>query len=102
MATTLAPSTMDLKDFFSAAEGRIEQWRQLQVTARGWEADVAHGRGAERGHADAARLLDDIGPPEEYWAYPGPHPMATLDQALRGRNAAGLDRLRQKIRIAMS
>src|SRR5436309_6128488 len=61
MATTLAPSTMDLKDFFSAAEGRIEQWRQLHVTARGWEADVAHGRGAERGHADAARLLDVIG-----------------------------------------
>jgi len=101
MATTLAPSTMDLKDFFSAAEGRIEQWRQLHVTARGWEADVAHGRGAERGHADAARLLDDIGPLEEYWAYPGPHLMATLDEALRERNAAVFARLVQKISMAL-
>ena len=101
MATTLAPSTVDLKDFFSAAEGRIEQWRQLHVTARGWEADVAHGRGAERGHADAARLLDDIGPLEEYWAYPGPHLMATLDEALRERNAAVFARLVQKISMAL-
>ncbi|PYM27211.1 MAG: decarboxylase [Candidatus Rokuibacteriota bacterium] len=92
---------MDLKDFFSAAEGRIEQWRQLHVTARGWEADVAHGRGAERGHADAARLLDDIGPLEEYWAYPGPHLMATLDEALRERNAAVFARLVQKISMAL-
>jgi hypothetical protein len=30
-------------EFFSAAEGRIDQWRQLSAVVRAWQAAAARG-----------------------------------------------------------
>ena len=104
MATTTPATRTDLKDFFSAAEARIDRWRELSAVARAWEAAVAQGQSADAGdaaHAAAARLLAEIKPLEAYWAYPGPRLMDTVDEVLQGRNAAVFARLAQKLSMGL-
>jgi arginine decarboxylase len=105
MTTTIKPTSMtDLKDFFSAAEARIDRWRELSATARAWEAAVAQGQSRDVGdtaHAATARLLAEIKPLEAYWAYPGPRLMEAVEQALQERNAAVFARLAQKLSSAL-
>ena len=38
---------MDLANFFSAAEARMDRWSQLNTTARSWEDVVKGSRTAE-------------------------------------------------------
>ena len=45
MATTTPATRTDLKDFFSAAEARIDRWRDLSAVGRTWEAGVIQGQG---------------------------------------------------------
>ncbi|HEX7212782.1 MAG TPA: beta-eliminating lyase-related protein, partial [Methylomirabilota bacterium] len=105
MTTSTKPSPMtDLRDFFSAAEARIDRWRELCAVGRAWEAAVAPGKSREPGadlHAAAARLLAEIGPLETYWAYPGPRLLQAVDEALQERNAAVFARLVQKLSVAL-
>jgi len=105
MTTSTKPSGMtDLRDFFSAAEARIDRWRELCAVGRAWEAAVAHGTSREPGadlHAAAAGLLAEIGPLETYWAYPGPRLLQAVDEALQERNAAVFARLVQKLSVAL-
>jgi len=92
---------MDLKDFFSAAEARIDRWREMRAAGRAWETAVARGQSDERFHADAARLLSDVAALEDYWAYPGARLMGTVGEALTERNAGMFTRLVQKISAAL-
>ncbi len=38
---------MDLSNFFSAAEARMDRWSQLNTTARSWEGPMKGSRTAE-------------------------------------------------------
>ena len=44
---------MDLSNFFSAAEARMDRWSQLNTTARSWESAVKGGRPTEKLKAEA-------------------------------------------------
>jgi len=102
MTKPTQPNTsLDLKDFFSAAEARSDRWHQLNAAGRAWEAAVAQGQPEDRLHADAVRLLAEIAPLESYWAYPGPRLMAAVGEAIEQRNAGVLARLTQKISSAL-
>jgi arginine decarboxylase len=90
-------TTMDLVDFFSAAEARTDRWRQMSAAARAWES----GQAGAPGHAEAARLFTEVATLEDYWAYPGPRLMANIGEALADRNAAMFARLVQKISNAL-
>jgi arginine decarboxylase len=92
---------MDLVNFFSAAEARTDRWRQLNATSRAWEASIAKGKPDEIMHAEAAQLLTEIRPLEDYWAFPGLRLMATISEALEQRNAAVFARLVQKVSNAL-
>ena len=39
---------MDLKDFFSAAEARIDRWCEMNTVGRAWEAAFAQGHSADK------------------------------------------------------
>jgi arginine decarboxylase len=93
--------TMDLKDFFSAAEARSDRWRDLAAAARAWEAASEGGKPTETIAATAARILAEVAPLETYWAYPGARLMESVSEALEGRNAGVLARLVQKISSAI-
>ena len=88
---------MDLANFFSASEARTDQWRQLNAAGRAWEAAVAQGKPDKKLHAEAAKLFEEIGPLESFWAYPGSRLMATVGEAIEQRNVGVLTRLVQKI-----
>ena len=44
--------SLDFQDFFSAAEARIDRWRELTAFGRAWEAAVARGQTATTAHAE--------------------------------------------------
>ena len=92
---------MDLANFFSAAEARMDRWSQLNTTARSWEGAVKGGRPTEKFKAEAASICDEIGPLEALWAYPGPKLMGTLKERLTSGDAVGFARLTQKIVSAL-
>ena len=92
---------MDLSNFFSADEARIDRWRQMNATARAWESAVAQGKNDDKFYAEAVRLYAEIKPLEDYWAYPGPRLMATVGEVLEERNAGAFARIVQKISNAL-
>jgi arginine decarboxylase len=92
---------MDLSNFFSAAEARMDRWSQLNTTARSWESAVKGGRPTEKFKAEAATICDELGPLEALWAYPGPKLMGTLKERLVYSDAVGFARLTQKIQSAL-
>ncbi|TMB90417.1 MAG: hypothetical protein E6J45_08935, partial [Chloroflexi bacterium] len=62
----MTDTSIDLKDFFSAAEARTDRWRELSAAGRSWDAAVSRGQSDDRVRAEAARLLADVAPLEEY------------------------------------
>ena len=100
-APTQPTTSLDLKDFFSAAEARSDRWRQLNAAGRAWETAVVQGHPEDKLHAEAARLLREIVALEHYWAYPGPRLMGAVGEAVEERNAGVFARLLQKISSAL-
>src|SRR5437867_13331158 len=100
-APTQPTTSLDLKDFFSAAEARSDRWRQLNAAGRAWETAVVQGHPEDKLHAEAARLLREIVALEHCRAYPGPRLMAAVGEAVEERNAGMFARLLQKISSAL-
>ena len=48
---------MDLSNFFSAAEARMDRWSQINTTARSWESAMKGGRPTEKLKAEAASIM---------------------------------------------
>src|SRR5688572_26440805 len=64
-------AVVDLKDFFSASEARLDRWQRLASAAKAQDP--------------VEPLLAELEPLESCWAYPG----AALFAALRSLSAAG-------------
>ena len=93
--------SIDLRDFFSAAEARTDRWRQMSAVARAWESSVTRGKPDEASRDEAAKLLGEVAILEDYWAYPGTRLMTTVRDALKEGNAAVFARVVQKISNAL-
>ena len=59
--TTAQPPVPSLApaDFFSAAEARIDQWRQLSAVARAWQAAATRGASEDALFAEAVALFGE-------------------------------------------
>ncbi len=79
--------------FFSASEAREERWRELHRAAKALAAG--------KGQGEAAALLAELAPLEELCGYPGPALMAQVSERLKGGDGAGLQRLTQRISLAL-
>src|SRR5688572_19178068 len=88
-------------DFFSAAESRIDKWRQLSAVVRAWQAAASHGSTEDARFTDAVELFSSVMPLEGFYAYPGPRLLGVLEQALADRNASICARLVQHISAAL-
>jgi hypothetical protein len=53
---------MDLSNFFSAAEARMDRWSQLNTTARSWESAMKGGRPTEKVKGETASICDELRP----------------------------------------
>jgi arginine decarboxylase len=72
--------SMDLSDFFSASEARLDRWQRLNTLAKSLSGTSPAG-GLR---VEAGELLRELEPLENYWAYPGPVALAELTSALDG------------------
>jgi arginine decarboxylase len=88
---------MDLKDFFSAGEARLDRWQRLHSLSR----SIAQSSAPEAPRAQAAGLLKELEPLEAFWAYPGPHLFAELRAALDKESAAAFARRVERISRAL-
>jgi arginine decarboxylase len=105
--TTVAPAPVaadaptPLVDFFSAAEARVDRWRQLSAVVRAWQAAPAQNGAGDALFAEAVALFAEVAPLETLFAYPGPRLMAVTEQALAERNAGVAVRLIQHMSAAL-
>ncbi len=83
--------------FFSAAEARIDRWRELNHVAKALQARADDASLRDR----AAAALATLGPIEELNGYPGPHLMGQVDARLRSGDGTGFARLVGRISGAL-
>jgi arginine decarboxylase len=88
-------------NFFSAAEGRVDHWRQLCAVARAWQAATSRGASEDALFTDALELFATVAPLEAFYAYPGPRLLGAIEQALAERNAGVCARLVQHVSAAL-
>jgi arginine decarboxylase len=100
-STKAATPPIDLSDFFSAAEARMDSWRQLCAVARAWQSAAARGKPEEALFAGTVGLLGSVAPLEAFFAYPGSRLMSTIEQSLAERNAGVCVRLVQHVSNAL-
>ena len=96
-----AATPTPLVNFFSAAEARIDRWRQLSAVVRAWQAAPSLGNSSDALYTEAVVLFTEVSPLETFFAYPGPRLMAATEQALTERNAGVAVRLIQHISASL-
>src|SRR5437764_1169805 len=81
--------------FFTAAEARFDRWRTLLDAARAWEA------GKEKDSSSTFAALQELKQWEDYFAYPGPILMRSLEESIASGDARRSVRLAQLIDVAL-
>jgi len=87
---------MELRDFFSAAEARIDRWRTLNRVAKA----LASPR-PPAGTEDPKALLAELAPLEDLCGYPGPRLMTQVRERLQTGDRTGFARVVQRISGAL-
>ena len=101
-ATPAAPASKRTRpDFFSAAEARVDQWRQFCAVVRAWQAAAAKGASEDAIFAQAIAVFGELAPLEAYFAYPGSKLLGAIEQALAERNVGVCVRLSQHLSSAL-
>jgi arginine decarboxylase len=90
---------MNLRDFFTAAEARIDRWRTLNRVAKALASAGSRASGAAG--EDPRALLAELQPLEELCGYPGPGLMAQVHERLQTKDWTGFSRLVQRISGAL-
>src|SRR4051812_13134361 len=80
-------TAVDLKDFFSASEARLDRWQRLSSAAKAQEP--------------VKPLLAELGPLESCWAYPGATLFSELNRLAAAGEQATLARLADRISKAL-
>jgi arginine decarboxylase len=100
MASAAQPAQpIDLRDFFSAAEARVDRWRTLNRTAKALAGSGQLPAGGSR--QDPEALLAELAPIEDLCGYPGPRLMAQVHERLQTGDWTGFARLVQRIGNAL-
>jgi arginine decarboxylase len=93
---------LNLSDLFAAAEWRSDVWAKLSVAGRAWAAAAARGQPSDALAAEAATLLGEVAPSEEFWAYPGLRLMQALREHLTSGDGSAFARLAGEINTALA
>ena len=97
-ASADSPS-IDLRDFFTASEARVDRWRSLHRLAK--ELAESTGSKTEPLKTEAADLLAAMEPIEDLCGFPGPRLMEHLHDRIRTGDWTGFLRLVQRISFAL-
>lgn len=91
-----------MREHFSIADARHDRWAQLAIVGRAWDAAAGRGEGSGRLREDAARLLAELAPLEDFFAFPGLRLRRVLHEAVEGADAGLFARLAQRVNLALS
>jgi arginine/lysine/ornithine decarboxylase len=90
---------VELNEFFSAAEARVDRWRSLHRLTKALAA--SDGSATERLRSEVNALLEELRPLEELNGYPGPELMAQVNEQLEAGDSPALARTVQRISAAL-
>ena len=90
---------VELNQFFSAAEARVDRWRSLHRVTKALAASDASA--IERMRSEVNALLEELRPLEELNGYPGPELMAQINEQLEAGDSAALARTVQRVSAAL-
>lgn len=96
-ASAMKTSNLGLGDFFSAHAARVDKWRTLSRAARA----LADNEDDEQLQKDVETHLADLGPLEEFYAYPGARLISALQDRFASGDCAGFSSLAGRIGIAL-
>jgi arginine decarboxylase len=91
--------TMEVRDFFYAAEARIDRWRTLNRIAKVMAGGGVSPAGGHVG--DPKALLGELQPLEDLCGYPGPRLLAQVHERFQTGDWTGFARLVQRISGAL-
>ena len=104
MSTAALPQNVQVDQFFTVAEARFDRWRNLLQAARNWEKSCRQQKPQQEQEADRAPVLaslQELRQWEDFFAYPGPPLLRTLEERITSRDATGTVRLVQSTSTAM-
>src|ERR1700757_3211094 len=91
-----------LDRFFTVAEARLDRWRSLLQTARTWEAAANQPRHeVERCKETAAAAFAELRQWEDFFAFPGPALLKTLQESVAAGDPIGTLGMVQRISAAL-
>lgn len=93
------PPTMEIRDFFSAAEARIDRWRTLNRIGRALASAGPRAGGGPT--LDPGPVLAELQPLEDLCGYPGPRLMEQVHERAKVKDWTGFARLVQRISSAL-
>jgi arginine decarboxylase len=93
-----APNTKGARvdQFFTAAEARLDRWRELLQAARTWANTSAQPQ-----LSAVSAAFQELRQWEDFFAYPGPGVLQTLQERINSGDATGTARLVQAISTAL-
>src|SRR5215813_1846898 len=101
MSTATTTQSTRLDQFFTVAEARFDRWRKLLQTARDWESATKSDLEREIARAAVSTSFQELRQWEDFFAYPGPSLIRTLEERIVAGDAAGCVRLVQAISTAL-
>jgi len=102
MSTTATTQNLRVDQFFTVAEARFDRWRNLLQATRAWEKCSKQPQAqlpTDRSSVLAA--VEELRQWEDFFAYPGPALLRTLEERITSNDATGTVRLVQLISAAM-
>ena len=102
MAEKLQDASTSFSDHLSVPDARHDRWAQLGVVGLAWAAASGRGENTERLRDEAARVLADLAPLEDYFAYPGLRLRRALLEHVNNGDASLFAHLAQRISQGLS
>lgn len=101
MSTTTNSPEARLDQFFTVAEARHDRWRNLLREARSWESAAKQDGSAESKRSSVAAAFTELRQWEDFFAYPGPVLLDTIDETIAHGDAGNTSRLVRAISAAL-
>jgi len=102
MSSATKVQGVQLDRFFTVAEARLDRWRSLLQAARAWEAAANKSQEeAERHRGIFSSAFAELRQWEDFFAFPGPALLKTLQERAAAGDAIGTVGMAQKISTAL-
>jgi arginine decarboxylase len=100
MSTATTTQSKQVDQFFTVAEARFDRWRGLLEAARNWEgAGSQPNLEKELTRAAVSTSLQELRQWEDFFAYPGPTLIRTLEERITSGDATGTTTIRPRLHL---